>query len=187
MEKRSCRAFPLLLAVFMALGGVGCNRSTPQAESAGPSDAPTTRSTEAAATSGQSLPDSAFRLAWGNSGIPATVERGATFPIAITVTNRSTATWPDLQTADPSHSGAYAVRLAYRWLRATDLTPLQDYGPRVELPKALRPGDSVTLTATVTAPDSPGRFGFQFDLVQELVAWFESKGMPTLIVPINVR
>lgn len=188
MEERFGRALPLLLAVTVALGGVGCNRRTPQSESAGPLDAPTTtRSAEPAAPSGQSLPDSAFRLAWGNYDVPATVEHGATFPIAITVTNRSTTTWPDLQTADPSHSGAYAVRLAYRWFHATDLTPIQDYGPRVELPRPVNPGESVTLTATVTAPGSPGRYRLQFDLVQELVRWFESRGMPTLIARINVR
>ena len=61
------------------------------------------------------------------------------------------------------------------------------YDARADLRQPLRPGDSATLSIPVRAPKKPGEYQLQFDLVQELVSWFEEKGAPPLRVPVTVR
>ncbi len=45
---------------------------------------------------------------------------------------------------------------------------------RQDLPKPLRPGESAACFLTVNAPEVPGNYLFQPDLVEEDVAWFSS-------------
>jgi hypothetical protein len=42
------------------------------------------------------------------------------------------------------------------------------------------------MAVEVVAPPEPGEYRLQLDLLQELVAWFEDKGAPRLLVPIRV-
>jgi len=84
--------------------------------------------------------------------------------------------------------GAHAVRLGYRWWGTDENEPVADYGAsRVDLPDALSPGQSQTLRVNVLVPDQPGEYRLQFDLVHELVAWFEARGAPRMMVPVSVR
>ncbi len=41
-------------------------------------------------------------------------------------------------------------------------------------------GESVTFDIVITAPDEPGTYQLEFDLVAEHVAWFEMNGVPTV-------
>jgi hypothetical protein len=77
--------------------------------------------------------------------------------------------------------------LSYRWLRADSDTPVSDYSDRADLSAPLDPGQWTTLLIAVTPPQAPGDYRLQFDLVQELVSWFEAKGAPRLIVPVHVE
>lgn len=174
-----------IIALTISLALVACGRRLHQEETSEPGGPPATAATPAAP--GRPLADSAFRVRWGRHSVPATVGAGVPLSVAVNVTNAGDTTWPDPATADPAQTGAYAVRLSYRWLNETGDTPAQDYQDRVELPKPLGPGESVTLTVPVSVPAKPGRYRLQFDLVQELVAWFEGRGADKLIVPLTVQ
>ena len=112
---------------------------------------------------------------------------GKTVPIQVTFKNAGDQTWPDPRTADAAGEGAYAVRLSYRWWGPGESVAHGEYTVRADLPKPLAPGESVTLTIPVEAPAKPGRYKLQFDLVQELVVWFEDKGAPRRTVPVTVQ
>ena len=86
-----------------------------------------------------------------------------------------------------SSDGRNAVRLAYRWKDPTGKKVLRDYDNRTDLPKPLPAGESLSLTVDVKTPAEKGRALLQVDLVQEGVAWFESKGAAPLVVTVEVQ
>ncbi len=140
---------------------------------------------EQAASSLKPLPDSGFRVEWGTLDFPAALQPGQSVTAKVTVKNSSDQTWLDLKSVDPSTP--CAVRMSHRWWDSEMKQPVGDWVGRAELPNPLAPGESVTLSMEVTAPTQPGSYKLQFDLVQELVAWFASKGTSRLIVPVEVK
>ena len=132
------------------------------------------------------LSDSAFRVRWSTHTMPSRVAAGSTFPVRIQFTNIGDATWPDPAMGNPELiNGGYAVRLSHAWYPAgADLTTRD--GLRTDLSAPLAPGETATLTVTVTAPNAPGDYRVVFELVQELVAWFDTKGASQLEVPVTV-
>jgi hypothetical protein len=133
------------------------------------------------------LPDSAFRVEWEKVELPAKFTHGQAATVRVTVKNVSDQTWPDARTADPSGSGVSAVRLSYRWWDINLMRPVGTWGGRVDLKGPVGPGESVTFTMPVTAPAAPNPYWLQFDLVQEMVAWFEGKGAAKLYRSVNVK
>ncbi len=112
---------------------------------------------------------------------------GARATFAVKLRNRGSATWPDAQAAMPSHpTGMYAVRLAWRCLDPRDGRVIQDRRARSDLPWPVRPGKDVILPVQVDLPAIAGKYEIEFELVQEDVAWFASKGADRLILPIVV-
>jgi hypothetical protein len=57
---------------------------------------------------------------------------------------------------------------------------------RADLPHQLRPGEQVPLRLRVKAPDRPGRWRLQFDVVQEFVAWWSDLGSPMAELAVEV-
>jgi hypothetical protein len=51
---------------------------------------------------------------------------------------------------------------------------------RVPLPRALNPGEAITLTFECPMPATPGQYGFKIDLVAEGMTWFETAGSPAV-------
>jgi hypothetical protein len=142
---------------------------------------------KAPVATGKHLPDSAFRVEWMNVEIPSTVSVGQEFVAKVTFKNASDQTWPTPATAGGSTPGAFAVRLSFRWQRATGPQDVLDFKPRVELPRPLAPGESVTLPIKVAAPANAGEQKLQFDLVQELFAWFSDRGAAQKVVTVTVK
>jgi hypothetical protein len=70
------------------------------------------------------------------------------------------------------------VNLSYHWTTEGGQTVVWD-GARTKLPGDVAPGQSVQVQANVTFPTAAGRYFIKWDLVQEGVAWFSSKGVPT--------
>lgn len=130
------------------------------------------------------LPDSAFRLEWKGTDLPATVARGSKVKITVTIRNASDQTWRDSKTAAATEPSS-AIFLSYRWLRL-DGKDVSGYTTRFDLTRSVPPDQSVSVPVEVVAPAEPGAYQIQFDLVQEFVAWFELKGSPKLIVPVTV-
>jgi hypothetical protein len=106
----------------------------------------------------------------------------------VLVTNAGDAVWPSPRLADGRILAAGAVRLGYRWWKASDHTkPYIDYPPtRADLPAPVAPWQTALLAVEVVAPSEAADYELQLDLVQEVVAWFETKGAPRLLVPVRV-
>ncbi|HVF58846.1 MAG TPA: glycosyltransferase [Thermoanaerobaculia bacterium] len=128
------------------------------------------------------LPDSAFQLTWLHSKIPGRVAAGEVVPVLVTIKNAGTHVWPNR--ASTGADGRYAIRLGYWWEREGRM--IGSKGNRIDLPRRLSPGESITLVARVITPVIPGSYDLQLDLLQELVAWFGEKGTPHLASRVDV-
>lgn len=78
-----------------------------------------------------------------------------------------------------------AVRLGAHLFGDGDEEIAWDYG-RTALPHDLAPGEAVDLELKLRAPDKPGRYVLELDMVSEHVAWFEDAGSSTLGVELTV-
>jgi hypothetical protein len=117
------------------------------------------------------------------------MQAGRRMTVRVGVKNTGGATWPDRLTGHASGSGAGAVRMTYRWWRAgTNPSLVADYGSdRADLAAPLAPGAATVLTIDVEPSADPGRYLLQFDLVQDVVTWFEAKGAATLKTQVTVQ
>lgn len=156
-----------LLGALLAIGLGACNKTgTP---------------------SGSPMADSAFQVGWLSADVPAQMKPGEVVNVKVKVRNISDQVWPDPKTAEPSATGAYAVRLAWRWRTSDEMTTGEGTTNRTDLTEPLGPGREATLAIDVTAPKQPGEYKLQFDLVQEMVAFFEDRGAKVEVVPVNVQ
>ena len=134
------------------------------------------------------LPREGFRVRWESARVPAVLERGRPVRAVVQFRNLSAFPWPDAASANLGGlEGVHAVRLSFRWLKKDSDALVTDYTRRFDLAAPLGPGESATLSVPISAPDEPGEYRLQFDLVQELVEWFQNAGAPPLILPIRVE
>src|SRR5947209_9360837 len=119
------------------------------------------------------LPDDAF--AAGIEIRPRTLRLrpGEVRMVPLRVINQSPRTWPAA-----GKDGWYLVTVANHWLDEEGEVIAIDDG-RAPLPKDLGPGESAVVQLEVRAPDEPGSYGLEVDLVQEGVAWFGDRGSDT--------
>jgi RHS repeat-associated protein len=93
-----------------------------------------------------------------SQSVPASMAPGGAYNVAVTMKNTGSATWPA--------GGAYLLGSQNpqdnaRW-----------GGARAALGAAVQPGGQGTFSFQVTAPATPGSYGFQWRMVQEFVTWF---------------
>ena len=86
----------------------------------------------------------------------------------VTLRNTGTASWPAF-----SDSGLGQVGIGVQLL-ASDGRILNRAFRRIPLSANVPPGGSQTVVATFLAPDEPGDYLLNFDLVAEGIKWFES-------------
>ncbi len=110
-----------------------------------------------------------------------TMRVGEKVMIPITVKNIGRETWP----ATSDSEGKKAVHLSYHWFDSAGKTVVFD-GIRTELPHDLAPEETVSLDATIQAPDQAGDFRLRLTMVQEAVTWFEAAGAQPLDVPVTI-
>ncbi|MCY3650329.1 MAG: hypothetical protein OXG40_11360, partial [Acidimicrobiaceae bacterium] len=117
--------------------------------------------------------------------MPATLPAGAEVELPVGVTNESQVTW--------RRQGYVGVNLASRWRQGIATGEDEEPGPRIApegrrtlLPE-LDPGAFATVMLRVRAPDEPGDYTLDIDLVYEQVAWFEQRGGDPLRLPIRVE
>ncbi len=79
-----------------------------------------------------------------------------------------------------------AVHLGSHLLKADEEEVFWDYG-RARLPQDLEAGESTHVEITLPAPDAPGSYIIEFDMVAEHLAWFEDFGSGTLRRELTVR
>jgi len=59
-------------------------------------------------------------------------------------------------------------------------------GPRTPVPRFVAPGQVVTFICHFQAPENPGRYIVEWDLVSEHECWFASCGSTVLRTPLEV-
>jgi hypothetical protein len=91
-------------------------------------------------------------------------------PITVHARNTGNAVWKP-----SARSGIGYVRCGVQLLDGSMRLLVRDYH-RVPLPRAIDPGETITLTFDCPAPATPGQYGFKIDLVAEGVTWFETAG-----------
>ena len=128
------------------------------------------------------LPDSAFRA--GFSGFPLSVEAAAQsrIDVPVTVRNLGDCKWPSKGDTERK----YAVRLGNHWLTPNGVKAIWDDG-RQSLPADLEPGAEVRMNLTVTAPNAPGKYVLELDMLQEAVAWFNQKSSTAVRIPAEIE
>ena len=133
------------------------------------------------------LPDATFRVEWLGHDVPAVMTPGSIHGVTVTLRNASPLPWPDPDSTGQNPPEAGAVRLASRWRAGAASSPAPAWEPaRADLRRLVLPGQIVTVRATVTAPPKVGDYALEFDLLQELIAFFGDKGGATLVVPVRV-
>ena len=95
-----------------------------------------------------------------------TLSAAETRPLAITLTNSGALTWQD--------GGSKPFVLAARWQTADggELSPPSQW----KLPGPIAPGESVTLSVPLRAPDRGGEYHLIWDMLHAGVNWFDARG-----------
>jgi tRNA (mo5U34)-methyltransferase len=114
---------------------------------------------------------------------PTTCRPGEHLRYRVNVGNQGSAPWR----ARPDHgSDEGVVRLGAHLLPPDDGDiPVWDFG-RADLDADVPPGGEVSMDITLRAPDRPGRYQIEFDMVAEQVAWFEDRGSPVIRSDLRV-
>lgn len=112
---------------------------------------------------------------------PAVLKANAAAAFDVSLKNAGDEVWP----AKALANGDFAIRLAYHWLDGRYRIVVFD-GQRTALPRDMHPGDEVRMEAAVTAPDQPGKYILEFDMVQENHTWFNPMGSHTTMVDVEV-
>jgi hypothetical protein len=115
------------------------------------------------------MPEDAYRARVEVDGVvPSSVLPGESLALAVVLTNESPHSW--------SARAAGAIRAGNHWLTASgDRMLVQDDG-RAALPPELRPGETCRVVVEATAPDEPGAYQLELDVVHEGISWFADKG-----------
>lgn len=128
------------------------------------------------------LPPTGFKAEITVGQPPAKLKVNESIVLDVTVKNLGDAAWP--YRGGPGAAGG--VLLSYHWMQPGSTVPLVD-GIRTNLPSDLAPGASVALRSTVKAPDKPGSYVLEFDMVQEAVAWFKDRGSKPVRFDVTVE
>ena len=122
--------------------------------------------------------DSWFRAVIQPARTELIASAGDVLTATVVVTNTSVRTW--------SAGGAHPVNVSYHWIQPDSRRVLILNGERTALPRDLAPGEAATVIASVKVPNMPGALTLQWDLVQEDVAWFGSRGSRAAEVNVNI-
>lgn len=85
--------------------------------------------------------------------------------IHLKITNLGDETWPWGNVQHPE------IRVSYHWFDAEGTVMIRD-GMRTPFPCPVGPGEQVIVAVGVIAPEAAGNFVLEYDLVHELVRWF---------------
>ena len=130
------------------------------------------------------LPDSGFQAKLEFLELPASFSPGAPQPIRVRVLNQSDQTWHNSGLED----GGLRIKVGNHWLDEAGNPIMSAYDDgRVELPEPIPSGHQFEVEFVVHAPQTPGRYMLEVDVVQEHVSWFGTKGSPTARATVEVE
>jgi hypothetical protein len=125
---------------------------------------------------GRSLEPNAYRASFAPFEQDWRMLTGECRPIFFAIRNDGTARWPWGLDEPP------LIRIAYRWLDANGEVVVPE-APRSGFPSPVEAGETCITPVIVTAPESPGDFVLELDLVHEFERWFECKArFPTTVI-----
>jgi Ig-like domain from next to BRCA1 gene len=110
---------------------------------------------------------------------PSVIYPGEHVDIRFKVKNLGSATWPAVGTKD----FRYQINLGDRWIR----TGVTTEDNRAVMQADLPPGGETEIKMTVRAPQMPGDYTLEIDMVHEGVTWFKEKGARPLLLPVRVQ
>lgn len=130
------------------------------------------------------LPKSEFRGTISSTTKVIDVIAGglADVSVPVQVTNNSSAAWSGL--GDAGELSKFSISVGYHIYDDRGQLLKWD-GKRTQLPGRLNPGTSTLVQVSIEPPDSPGKYLYVLDLVQEGVAWFGGMGSPTLSLDVT--
>jgi hypothetical protein len=128
---------------------------------------------------GLPLPDAAFKARLAASTAPPVMHSGQPYIVRVLLTNDSEVVWPGRQPA-----WQFQITVGNRWLTPSGQM-ISNVDGRAALFEDLAPGQTVELPLTVTAPNTPGDYHLELDVIQEGVAWFGDRG--SQVLKLNVR
>lgn len=138
-------------------------------------------------SSNYELRESGYRVAWDLTQVPHKMEPGWTITVKVRIKNVGTDPWYGVRSIPGNVTGAYAVRLSQQWWSGDGSRVVLPWHNRGDLAETLNPGESADLQMEVTPPLKPGLYQLQFDLVQEMVSWFEMRGAEKAFVEVLVE
>ena len=114
----------------------------------------------------RTLGESAYRASIEPVASHRWMRPGEHRPFRVRVRNDGDTSWPG------GHDRAPLIRLSYRWA-STAGTVVVPEGFRSPLPAQLEPEETCIAPVIVAAPDEPGEYVLELDLVHEHVRWFD--------------
>jgi tRNA (mo5U34)-methyltransferase len=139
------------------------------------------RQPEAALTTGATTELAAnLRLVNG----PTTCRPGEDLTYRIAAGNRGSATWR-ARGEGGSYDGAMRLGAHLASSEGADV-PVWDYA-RADLDADVGPGEETSIVLTARAPERPGTYQVEFDMVAEGVAWFEDRGSAVISSDLRVE
>ena len=124
-----------------------------------------------------------YRAALAVESGPGRCRAGEELRFAVRAANGGLVAWP---ARGEGPEGRGAVHLGAHLLREDEEELAWDYG-RADLPRDLAPGDGARVELVLRAPDAPGRYVVEFDMVAEHISWFEDFGSGTLRHALEVE
>jgi hypothetical protein len=127
------------------------------------------------------LPPEAARANLSCANAPASLVAGERVKLDVLVRNTGGADWP----AVGDEAGRGAVVLRDRWLKV-DGSALNEEDASARIPFDMEPGDTAGLALAVRAPDEPGEYVLELDVIQEGGARFGARGSQTFRANVKV-
>ncbi|MFN2493510.1 MAG: hypothetical protein ABR501_11585 [Pyrinomonadaceae bacterium] len=129
------------------------------------------------------LAASAYRAKISAMQQPAVIKAGSKEALQVKVRNEGDYVWQ----ARAPQGWKNIVTLGDRWLTADGSRVVNDMDARAVLPHNLKPREEAEITLTVTAPQKPGKYILELDMVHEGVTWFYEQGSVTLRWHVEVE
>jgi hypothetical protein len=176
------RRIALLVAVIGSLALFpACKPTTPPAQTnANAGSTPVSTKTPGP------LPDNGYKAEITCPDPPIKLRAGQKETITIKVKNTSDVVWW-LRGAEFNDrvDNKFYIAAGNHWLDKDGKITSETEGHNA-IPKNLNPGEETEMTLEITAPQAPGEWILDLDMVQEGVTWFGEKGSPTTKVKVMV-
>jgi hypothetical protein len=106
-----------------------------------------------------------------SQSVPASMTAGQSYPVSVTMRNTGNSTWTN--TTGPGTPNAYS--LGSQNPQDNVNWGLAGYSNRVAVAGSVVQGATTTFAFNVVAPTTPGTYNFQWQMVDDYVAWFGAK------------